>query len=310
MLATDSFVHPVLRCPHRWGSTPELVCRGALSWNDAKRLVGCDRCNTLYPVATWGVHLAVDAASDALGFADQERRSQYRRLHFGGWSDSTDDEDVLTKAFGMAPATMDFYAKVAWELNELGLSDNDFILDIGCAAGRSTFEATKLIVAGGCVMGVDISVPLLELAASLRGPFNSPQPDDRALAGKLENEFGEGLGRAVFVSMDATNLALNDGSVDIVLALNVVDRVPDPHAMMSEIERVLRKGGHLAISSPFDWPKDWADDIKVSTLGELFKHRAFETIVNRTAVPWAVPDATCPRELHLYACEFGVYRKS
>lgn len=44
--------------------------------------------------------------------------------------------------------------------------------------------------------------------------------------------------------------ALPDASVDVVILLHVIEHVPDPVATLSEINRVLKPGGHLVMETP------------------------------------------------------------
>jgi SAM-dependent methyltransferase len=52
---------------------------------------------------------------------------------------------------------------------------------------------------------------------------------------------------------DAVALPFADGCADAVLCTEVMEHVPEPAAMLSEIRRVLRTGGHLVITVPFTW---------------------------------------------------------
>jgi SAM-dependent methyltransferase len=54
---------------------------------------------------------------------------------------------------------------------------------------------------------------------------------------------------------DASALPLADGSVDLVLSLELVEHVPEPAAVLSEIARVLRPGGTVILSVPSTVPR-------------------------------------------------------
>lgn len=49
-------------------------------------------------------------------------------------------------------------------------------------------------------------------------------------------------------------LPLQDQSVDIVFATQVIEHVTDPHRMVRECKRILRPDGYLILSGPFYWP--------------------------------------------------------
>ncbi len=53
---------------------------------------------------------------------------------------------------------------------------------------------------------------------------------------------------------DGMCLPLQDQSVDIVFATQVIEHVTDPHRMVRECKRILRPDGYLILSGPFYWP--------------------------------------------------------
>ena len=94
------------------------------------------------------------------------------------------------------------------------------------------------------VMAVDRSAPMLR------------QAEDRAR--KLDRE-------VTFRSMDAHALDLPDVSFDVVLLHLVLAVVPDPHAAIREVARVLRPGGRVSVFDKF-----LADDADPSRLRRYF----------------------------------------
>jgi hypothetical protein len=53
---------------------------------------------------------------------------------------------------------------------------------------------------------------------------------------------------------DGARLPIADGSVDAVVCLEVIEHVPDPAIVITEIARVLRRGGRAWLSMPFLYP--------------------------------------------------------
>jgi SAM-dependent methyltransferase len=67
------------------------------------------------------------------------------------------------------------------------------------------------------------------------------------LARAVRAEAGPQVG---FLRADAQRLPLRDQTVDAVVSIAVLQLIPDPFAALSEIARVLRSGGRLAIMVP------------------------------------------------------------
>ncbi|MGE0145728.1 MAG: class I SAM-dependent methyltransferase [Planctomycetota bacterium] len=53
-----------------------------------------------------------------------------------------------------------------------------------------------------------------------------------------------------FVAMDLANQGFDDGSFDLVVTLDVLEHVADPHAVIREIHRTLRPGGRHVFTVP------------------------------------------------------------
>jgi ubiquinone/menaquinone biosynthesis C-methylase UbiE len=93
------------------------------------------------------------------------------------------------------------------------------ILDVGCGTGGN------LTLFNGFVVGLDISPQALELARKRK-------PD------------------AVLCRGEAENLPFKDESFDLVLALDLLEHLPDDIKGLSEMYRVLKKGGNALITVP------------------------------------------------------------
>ncbi|MBL0126380.1 MAG: class I SAM-dependent methyltransferase [Flavobacteriales bacterium] len=53
---------------------------------------------------------------------------------------------------------------------------------------------------------------------------------------------------------DGVTIPLADTSVDCAMATEVLEHCPDPLAVLRELYRVIRPGGHVLITVPFLWP--------------------------------------------------------
>src|SRR5690606_2861886 len=63
--------------------------------------------------------------------------------------------------------------------------------------------------------------------------------------------------RVSFEVGDATNLRVDVGQFDIVLACNLLCRVPYPQAVLARFPELVKPGGQLLITSPYTWMADY-----------------------------------------------------
>ena len=112
-------------------------------------------------------------------------------------------------------------------IDALAVGSAALVADVACGPGASALQAATQT---GCqIVGVDLSPACIERATAA------------ALAAGLE-------GRVRFVVGDAERLPLADSSVDGVLCECALCTFPDKAAAASELARVLRPGGKLALS--------------------------------------------------------------
>ena len=137
----------------------------------------------------------------------------------------------------------------------IGPSGATRVLDLGCGAGRTAFDAAAACP-DALVLGIEGNLALLRLArrAAVRGEVSSPRRrvglvyDRRRFPAALP-----GHARVDFWACDATALPFRPGAADLVLALNLLDCVPDPVAFLHAAGGLLRPGGALLFATPFDW---------------------------------------------------------
>ncbi len=102
------------------------------------------------------------------------------------------------------------------------------VLDLGCGGGIDCFLAAQRVGPGGQVIGVDMTPEMIERARANQAKLNIPNVEFRL--GEIEN------------------LPVADNSVDVVISNCVINLSPDKARVFSEIYRVLKPGGGLAVS--------------------------------------------------------------
>lgn len=126
-------------------------------------------------------------------------------------------------------------------------------LDLGCSVGRSCFELSRLCRR---VIGLDRSEAFIRSARLLqeKGSLRCQVP----LEGEESSERLFSLPPAVcpervtFQVGDALSPPWHE-SFDLLLSANLLDRLPDPAALLRRLPSLLRPGGQLLLTSPFSW---------------------------------------------------------
>ena len=125
------------------------------------------------------------------------------------------------------------------DFDRLGLRPGERVLDMGCGAGRHAFEMYRR---GADVIAFDQDADELagvrELFAAMREAGEVPVGADA--------DVKEG---------DALSLPFADGEFDRVVAAEVLEHVPADIQAITELARVLRPGGTMAVSVPRWFPE-------------------------------------------------------
>jgi SAM-dependent methyltransferase/uncharacterized protein YbaR (Trm112 family) len=128
------------------------------------------------------------------------------------------------------------------------------LLDLGCGAGRSTFELANRT--GNVVVGVDLGYHLLRQASWVLRHGSTRYPLRRGGLLYQRREFPVPIGsgaRVDFWAGDAINLPFPSGSFAGAAVLNLLDCAYSPLALLQELTRVLRPGAAVVIAAPYDW---------------------------------------------------------
>jgi len=101
---------------------------------------------------------------------------------------------------------------------------NKVVLDAGCGNGYGTYMLAKVVQK---IIGVDIA--------------------SEAIAYAKKNFVAQNLN---FIQMDCQNLKFDDSSFDMVCSFDVIEHIENYQSYLSGLNRILRKSGILAISTP------------------------------------------------------------
>jgi SAM-dependent methyltransferase len=108
------------------------------------------------------------------------------------------------------------------------------VLDMGCGAGRHAFEMYKR---GADVIALDQDADELSTVSE----WFAAMREEGGLPEGAEADVKQG---------DALDLPFADGEFDRVIASEVLEHIPDDERAISELVRVLRPGGTIAVTVP------------------------------------------------------------
>lgn len=108
----------------------------------------------------------------------------------------------------------------------LELSEGDYVLDVGCGTGDDARELARL-VKGVSVLGLDASET--QISEALRRMLGMPRPVDFRIG-------------------DAHRLDFEDETFDACRADKVFHHLDDPRKALTELIRVARPGGRIAVT--------------------------------------------------------------
>jgi SAM-dependent methyltransferase len=115
--------------------------------------------------------------------------------------------------------------------NPIGLADlkpGEKVLDLGSGAGFDAFLAARCVGESGKVIGVDMTLAMVQKATANAEKLNISNVDFRL--GKIEE------------------IPVDDNFMDVVISNCVINLSPDKSAVFGEIYRCLRRGGRMIIS--------------------------------------------------------------
>ncbi|MEI7589216.1 MAG: arsenite methyltransferase [Chitinophagia bacterium] len=108
------------------------------------------------------------------------------------------------------------------------IKEGDVVVDLGSGAGNDCFVARRSTGATGKVIGIDFTPAMIEKARSNTDKM-----------GYHNVEFRQG---------DIENMPITSNIADVVVSNCVLNLVPNKNAVIQDIFRVLKPGGHFSIS--------------------------------------------------------------
>jgi len=136
--------------------------------------------------------------------------------------------DYAEKDLSLAPGEANLGLGCGNPISKAELKPGEIVLDLGSGAGFDAFLAAQRVGESGKVIGVDMTLEMIEKAKVNAGKLNISNVEFRL--GEIEK------------------IPVSDSSVDVVISNCVINLSPDKPAVFKEIHRTLRPGDRMIIS--------------------------------------------------------------
>ena len=180
---------------------------------------------------------------------------EYLLLHYGGDAELRHPALPVDSSISSLP----FPVRCVRELLDLSLLPPDAsALEVGCSVGASAFELARTC---SRVEASDYSQSFITAAQTLAR--DGLHAASRTVEGIITAPFEALVPREIdrsrvsFSVQDATALPLDIGSHDVVLAANLICRLPDPEAFLARLPSLVKPGGQLLLTTPFTWLEEY-----------------------------------------------------
>jgi SAM-dependent methyltransferase len=175
--------------------------------------------------------------------AARQHLSGYVRDHWGTFDPSDHETPSPGQALALAEAGLALIGEVPGP-----------VIELGAAAGGVTRALAERL--NTPVLGLDLSAPVMRFAAKALRGGTLRYPLRQTGTAYVEREVTVPppvRGDASVWLADALVPPVAEGCAGLVVALNLLDCVTDPAALMRAAAGLLRPGGHLLLCTPRDW---------------------------------------------------------
>ena len=181
-------------------------------------------------------------------YEDPAMVAAYALFHYG-------DAAITLGALPGPAEAVDFPRRSVHELLDLGrLPSSARALDLGCAVGGSAFELSRVCPS---VVGIDYSAAFIHAAEQIRTTgrlaVEIPESGDETQDWIAHRPTAAHPDRVEFRTGDAQALPTDLGTFDVLLAANLLCRLPEPQRLLERLPTLIPAGGQLLLTTPFTW---------------------------------------------------------
>jgi len=207
--------------------------------------------------------------------------NEYLLFHYGK------PKDICPFPFALKGA-LNFHRRIIQEcLQPLRSPQPTRGLDAGCAVGRSTFELAQKV---DWALGIDNSKQFIHAAQRMARVKSLPvcikTEGDLHSIGRVTLPKTLRGGRVKFMVGDAQDLSrFMDHPFHVVLAINLIDRLPNPLKFLAQLPSLIVPCGQLILGSPYTWLNEytpssqWLGGRRVKS-GARFTHQTLLEVLN------------------------------
>lgn len=178
--------------------------------------------------------------------------SEYLLFHYGK------DQDIMPYHFGPVKS-IGFPVRCVSECLDIdALPSQSSALELGCAVGRSSFELSRYCTK---VVAVDRSEAFISAAKCMQqNGFLEYSISEEGVHRKTQlAKVPEGVhpDRVAFRCCDVMDLNQEQDRYHVVLAANLLCRLPDPKAFLSFLPKLVFPQGQLILTTPYSWLEEF-----------------------------------------------------
>ena len=192
------------------------------------------------------------------------------------------------------------------------LTEDSLFLDMGCAVGRLALELGNHVKHA---YGIDPSPACIDAAKTIAKTGSFAIPLGEISVPEFASSHSE------FIVGDDASHPFAPETFDVVCCSSVIDRVPNAEVFLKRVYPLVRSGGFLVITDPFDWNPEYSKEefwlghgafgtnkgkAEVA-LSELLMRNGFERVEERN-IPWRTYSHR--RNHKVWMVYASVYRKS
>lgn len=193
-------------------------------------------------------------------------------------------------------------------------------LDAGCGPGRATLTLAGRLADGA--VGFDVRLSMLRLARRLATAGEATvafRVEGRRIAPVRLRAPASPRGPVAWVQGDLAVPPFEAECFSVVVALSLLDSVPDPLVALGQLDALLAPGGLLVVGTPYHWepaavdPAAWWDDgaavLRAALAGRCpaLPHLAYDVTDEADGMPWTLPGHA--RVAHCYLLHMVAARK-